>query len=117
MSKTAAEVIGPCYTPEQLEAAGLPLESQQQMVDEHCLLRLRTTDDVDLYPVWQFEEDTFTPVRFLPQILTELAEGNDEPWDWAFWLIGLDNIPYWDEKPLDVVILEAREQATLRNRL
>lgn len=117
MDTNAADVIGPCYTPEQLAAGGTTAEEQEQMVGEHRLLRLTTADGQSFYPLWQFEEGTCTPVRFLADILSELAQGDDNPWGWAFWLIGLENIPYWDQKPLDVVIHEAREKATLWNRL
>ncbi len=80
-----ADIVGPCYTVESLSRALVlsPVEVADA-ADDLTVLRLRTRDDVDLFPPFQVRDGCVHP--HLREVLTILRRGVDDPWTWAQWL-------------------------------
>lgn len=79
------KVVGPCYTTESLRRElGMTPSELAAAVRERQLLRLSTSDGVDLYPAFQTQAGHVVPG--LEAVLQELARGPHAPWMWAQWL-------------------------------
>lgn len=80
-----AEIVGPCYTTASLaRTLGWTEAKVNEAADSLALLRLTTSDAVDLYPAFQIWNGE--PARDLAEILRVLRTGVNAPWTWAQWL-------------------------------
>ncbi len=80
-----AEIVGPCYTVESLSRVlGLPPVQIGEAADKLTVLRLRTADDVDVFPAFQVRDGRVCPD--LRPVLATLRSGVGDPWTWAQWL-------------------------------
>lgn len=87
-----AEIVGPCYTTASIaRALGWTEAKVNEAAASLALLRLTTSDGVDLYPAFQVQDGE--PQRDLADVLRVLRTGVDDPWTWAQWL----NTPLADE--------------------
>jgi len=81
------EVIGPCYTADAMcRETGMSPAGLDAAVRELRVLRLVSSDSVDLYPAFQVRDHT--PLPHLDAVLSLLREGIDSPWAWVLWLAG-----------------------------
>ncbi len=80
-----ADIVGPCYTVESLSRVlGLPPVQVGEAADKLTVLRLRTADDVDVFPAFQVRDGRVCPD--LRPVLARLRSGVGDPWTWAQWL-------------------------------
>lgn len=87
-----ADIVGPCYTSASLaRTLGWTESKVTEAAESLALLRLTTSDGVDLYPAFQVQDGE--PQRDLADVLRVLRTGVDDPWTWAQWL----NTPLADE--------------------
>lgn len=87
-----ADIVGPCYTLASLaRTLGWTEAKVNEAAESLALLRLTTSDGVELYPAFQVWDDK--PVVGLAEVLRVLRTGVDAPWAWAQWL----NTPLTDE--------------------
>lgn len=86
------DIVGPCYTTASLvRTLGWTEAMASEAVDSLSLLRVTTSDGVDLYPAFQIWDGK--PVGGLADVLRVLRTGVDNQWTWAQWL----NTPLTDE--------------------
>ena len=79
------EQIGPFYTTQKLiDLLGCSRQAINDRVHRSTLLALRTSDDVLVYPIWQFEGDHVVPG--LRDILSIFHGASVDPWLVASWL-------------------------------
>lgn len=77
--------LGPFYTVSSgARLLGITEEEILQMVERLEILRLITTDEVQLFPAVQFQEGTV--IDGVPEVLKILKSGIDDPWTWGLWL-------------------------------
>lgn len=115
-----ADIVGSCYTSASLaRTLGWTDSKVNEAAESIALLRLRTSDGVELYPAFQLLDGK--PVVGLADVLRTLRSGADAPWTWAQWL----NTPLTDDdgfvQPANIerlragqlteVLLEARHDA------
>lgn len=87
-----ANIVGPCYTTASLaRTLGWTEAMVSEAVDSLSLLRVTTSDGIDLYPAFQIWDGK--PVGGLADVLRVLRTGVDNQWTWAQWL----NTPLTDE--------------------
>lgn len=80
-----AAIIGPCYTAERCAGElGIELPELAEAADQLRALRLRTRDELELYPSFQIRRHQLVPG--LEQVLRVLQTGINDPWTWAQWL-------------------------------
>lgn len=112
-----AEIVGPCYTVTSMaRTLGWTEAEVTKAGDELHLLRLRTDDDVDLFPAFQLHDGKV--VAGLQEVLLVLQTGANDPWTWAQWLnVALPaadpprNITRLIEGRLDEALRDARHDA------
>ncbi|WP_336644611.1 hypothetical protein [Microbacterium sp. USHLN186] len=117
-----AEIVGPCYTTVSVaRTLGWTEAMVNEAVDSLALLRLTTSDGVQLYPAFQIWDGR--PASDLADVLRVLRTGVNDPWTWAQWL----NTPLTDEdgveQPANIerlregqladVLLEAKHDAAV----
>jgi hypothetical protein len=79
------DIVGPCYTSGALQRElGIGRSAVSKAVNELRLLRLVTSDNVNVYPAFQVHDGAV--VRGLEKVLRALHAGFDSPWMWAQWL-------------------------------
>lgn len=77
--------IGPFYTTQKLvDLLGCSRQAINDRVHRSTLLALRTSDDVLVYPIWQFEGDHVVPG--LGDVLSVFRGARIDPWLIASWL-------------------------------
>lgn len=87
-----AEIVGPCYTTASLaRTLGWTEAAVTEAADSLALLKLTTSDEVELYPAFQLGDGE--PVDGLADVLRVLRTGVNAPWTWAQWL----HTPFTDE--------------------
>lgn len=80
-----ADIVGPCYTAASLARTLGWTEAKVNMAaDSLALLRLTTSDGVELYPAFQVQDGE--PQGDLADVLRVLRTGINDPWTWAQWL-------------------------------
>lgn len=80
-----AEIVGPCYTVTSMaRTLGWTEADVMKAGDDLRLLRLRTTDDVYLFPAFQLHNGQVA--EGLTQVLRILQTGTASRWTWAQWL-------------------------------
>ncbi|MEJ6553403.1 hypothetical protein PQI51_00010 [Microbacterium esteraromaticum] len=78
-------IVGPCYTTASLaRTLGWTEAMVSEAVHSLSLLRVTTSDGVDLYPAFQIWDGK--PVGGLADVLRVLRTGVDSQWTWAQWL-------------------------------
>lgn len=79
------DIVGPCYTSGALQRElGVGRAAVSKAVRELRILRLVTSDGVNLYPAFQVSDGALVPG--LRQVLRTLAKGTQSSWTWAQWL-------------------------------
>ncbi len=87
-----ADIVGPCYTSASLaRALGWTEPAVTEASESLALLKLTTSDGVELYPAFQVQGGELA--SGLGKVLRVLRTGVDDPWTWAQWL----NTPLIDE--------------------
>lgn len=80
-----AAIVGPCYASASLgQVLSLSGAEISAAAAGLRLLRLRTKDDVVLFPAFQVRDGSVHPD--LPRVLSVLRSGIEDPWTWAQWL-------------------------------
>ncbi|MGV2900116.1 hypothetical protein ACNPM4_00440 [Microbacterium sp. AGC62] len=112
-----AEIVGPCHTVTSM-ARTLGWTEAEVMVagDDLRLLRLRTEDDIFLFPAFQLHDGKV--VAGLREVLLVLQTGVNDSWTWAQWLnVALPevdpprNITRLTEGRLEEALRDARHDA------
>jgi hypothetical protein len=115
-----ADIIGPSYTSASLaRTLGWTTAEVAEAAESLTLLKLTTSDGVELYPAFQVHDGELQ--RDLADVLRVLRTGVDDPWTWAQWLNtpltaedGVEqpaNIERLREGQLADVLLEAKHDA------
>lgn len=80
-----SDIVGPCYTSGALQRElGISRAAVSRAVREHRLLRVTTSDGVNLYPAFQVHAGAV--VSGLGRVLEALSAGTHSTWTWAQWL-------------------------------
>ncbi|MGW9159283.1 hypothetical protein [Microbacterium sp. NPDC055665] len=85
-----ADIVGPCYTSGALQRElGVSRAAVSKAVKELRILRVTTSDGVNLYPAFQIHGNAIVPG--LDRVLRVLAVGTNSTWTWGQWLNGAGN--------------------------
>lgn len=85
-SHTYNDITGPFYDTAGLtQWLGISRQAIHQKVAKHTLLACPTADGGTVYPAWQFLPNGAT-IPALPEVLSTLADGTDDPWMLALWM-------------------------------
>ncbi|WP_336645482.1 hypothetical protein [Microbacterium sp. USHLN186] len=80
-----SDIVGPCYTSGALQRElGITRAAVSRAVGENRLLRVTTSDGVNLYPAFQVHAGAVVPG--LGRVLRALSGGTNSTWTWAQWL-------------------------------
>ena len=116
-----AEVVGPVFTSKGLQNwLGISRQAISQHVLARRILRLKTSDNISVFPGFQFDHDGGR-LPHLSQVLGELVKGIADPWTWASWLNSPDSDGVTHAERLrqgewEAVVHEASEDAAAWSR-
>ncbi|MDR1387012.1 MAG: hypothetical protein LBJ44_05385 [Propionibacteriaceae bacterium] len=112
-----AEALGPVYTTRSLIGLlGVTRQAISQAAQSGAILRLITSDQVAVYPAFQFDRHGARLPGLAP-VLNRLAQGSPDPYVWALWLNSPDHDGLtWADRLRLGQLSEALEQAELAAR-
>lgn len=96
-----ADIVGPCFTSGALQRElSMTRSGVSKAVKEHRILRVTTSDGINLYPTFQVRDGAIVPG--LDRVLRALAMGTMSTWTWAQWLNGVTPDENGEPRPRNI---------------